>query len=211
MLVAYICHVKRLQIYIDEDVDRALAVEARRRRTSKAALIREYVAEHLRQPGPDPVDAFVGSFVGKPTCPRPSTTWFTESTNDLRRHVLLGCTWQRRRRSARHREEVVGQQTARGDDLQPCPGRDLDAAQPALRSPRGGCRRYNRLSTVVRVEHVTADLEEQAWEWLVRHDEREYSFVDATSFAVMRKKGIQNAYAFDGDFSAAGFVEVRPE
>lgn len=68
-----------------------------------------------------------------------------------------------------------------------------------------------RLSTVVRVEHVTADLEEQAWEWLVRHDEREYSFVDATSFAVMRKKGIQNAYAFDGDFSAAGFVEVRPE
>lgn len=29
-----------------------------------------------------------------------------------------------------------------------------------------------RLSTVVRVEHVTADLEEQAWEWLVRHDER---------------------------------------
>ncbi|EFD48119.1 conserved hypothetical protein [Mycobacterium tuberculosis T17] len=39
-----------------------------------------------------------------------------------------------------------------------------------------------RLSTVVRVEHVTADLEEQAWEWLVRHDEREYSFVDATSF-----------------------------
>lgn len=145
MLVAYICHVKRLQIYIDEDVDRALAVEARRRRTSKAALIREYVAEHLRQPGPDPVDAFVGSFVGKPTCPRPSTTWFTESTNDLRRHVLLGCTWQRRRRSARHREEVVGQQTARGDDLQPCPGRDLDAAQPALRSPRGGCRRCNPL------------------------------------------------------------------
>lgn len=69
----------------------------------------------------------------------------------------------------------------------------------------------SRLSTVVRVEHVTADLEEQAWEWLVRHDEREYSFVDATSFAVMRKKGIQNAYAFDGDFSAAGFVEVRPE
>ncbi|CCK60662.1 Conserved protein of unknown function, possible antitoxin [Mycobacterium canettii CIPT 140070010] len=53
---------KRLQIYIDEDVDRALAVEARRRRKSKAALIREYVAEHFRRPGPDPVDAFVGSF-----------------------------------------------------------------------------------------------------------------------------------------------------
>ncbi|MBN7724348.1 CopG family transcriptional regulator [Brucella melitensis] len=56
---------KRLQIYIDEDDDRSLAVEARRRLTSKADLIREYIAKQLRQPGPDPVDAFVGSFVGE--------------------------------------------------------------------------------------------------------------------------------------------------
>jgi predicted nucleic acid-binding protein len=67
-----------------------------------------------------------------------------------------------------------------------------------------------RYSTVVRVEHVTAELEEDAWEWLNRHNEREYSFVDATSFALMRKKNVHNAYAFDGDFSAAGFVELRP-
>lgn len=67
-----------------------------------------------------------------------------------------------------------------------------------------------RFSAVVRVEHITAELEEQAWEWLARHDEREYSFVDATSFALMRKKKIRDAYAFDGDFSAAGFVELRP-
>jgi uncharacterized protein len=56
----------------------------------------------------------------------------------------------------------------------------------------------------------SADLEEQAWEWLARHDERQYSFVDATSFVLMRQKSIHNALAFDGDFSAAGFVEVRP-
>lgn len=67
-----------------------------------------------------------------------------------------------------------------------------------------------RFSTAVRVEHITGDLEEDAWEWLARHDEREYSFVDATSFALMRRKNIQNAYAFDNDFSAAGFVELRP-
>jgi predicted nucleic acid-binding protein len=35
-------------------------------------------------------------------------------------------------------------------------------------------------------------------------------FVDATSFALMRKKNADNAYAFDGDYSAAGFVELRP-
>jgi uncharacterized protein len=67
-----------------------------------------------------------------------------------------------------------------------------------------------RNSAVVRVEHVTPELEEEAWQWLGKRDEREYSFVDATSFALMRKRRITNAYAFDDDFSAAGFVELRP-
>lgn len=67
-----------------------------------------------------------------------------------------------------------------------------------------------RFSSHVRLEHVTAEVEERAWEWLAQHDEREYSFVDATSFALMRKKKLHNAYAFDEDFSAAGFVELRP-
>jgi uncharacterized protein len=66
-----------------------------------------------------------------------------------------------------------------------------------------------RHSAVVRVEHVTAELEEEAWQWLDKRDEREYSFVDATSFALMRKRRISQAYAFDGDFSAAGFIAVR--
>lgn len=57
---------------------------------------------------------------------------------------------------------------------------------------------------------VDEDAEREAWAWLRRHDERVYSFVDATSFAVMRRRGILEALAFDGDFSAAGFVEVRP-
>ena len=52
--------------------------------------------------------------------------------------------------------------------------------------------------------------EASAWEWLRRHDERAYSFVDATSFAVMRRERISEALAFDGDFTAAGFVELRP-
>lgn len=58
--------------------------------------------------------------------------------------------------------------------------------------------------------HVDQDTEDQAWRWLHRHDEREYSFVDATSFAVMRRRRVREALAFDGDFAAAGYVEVRP-
>jgi len=57
---------------------------------------------------------------------------------------------------------------------------------------------------------VSAELETEAWEWLERHDERAYSFVDATSFGVMRRLAIQQALTFGGDFAAAGFVELRP-
>ena len=62
----------------------------------------------------------------------------------------------------------------------------------------------------VSVDFLNEDLEAEALDWLRRHDEREYSFVDATSFAYMRARGIQEALAFDGDFAAAGFTELRP-
>lgn len=61
----------------------------------------------------------------------------------------------------------------------------------------------------IRLIHVEPILEDEALRWLRRHDEREYSFVDATSFAVMRDLGLREALAFDGDFSANGFVELR--
>jgi len=63
----------------------------------------------------------------------------------------------------------------------------------------------------VEVETVTpADLK-AAWAWLRQHDERPYSFVDAISFRVMQRRRITEALTFDGDFAAAGFIEVRPE
>ena len=50
----------------------------------------------------------------------------------------------------------------------------------------------------------------RAWKWLRQHNERAYSYVDAVSFEIMRRERILEALAFDGDFTAAGFVEVRP-
>jgi hypothetical protein len=41
---------RRLQIYIDEDLDDALAVQARRAHTSKAALIRDAVRRSIGEP-----------------------------------------------------------------------------------------------------------------------------------------------------------------
>lgn len=68
--------------------------------------------------------------------------------------------------------------------------------------------RFERLEDV-QVEHIDQTTEHEAWRWLRRHDEREFSFVDATSFALMRARRLREALAFDGDFSAAGFLELR--
>ena len=61
----------------------------------------------------------------------------------------------------------------------------------------------------VSIVHASPEIEDAALRWLRRHDERFYSFVDATSFALMRSMKIKEALAFDGDFSAAGFRELR--
>lgn len=62
----------------------------------------------------------------------------------------------------------------------------------------------------IQISRVSEEIEDDALRWLRRHDEREYSFVDATSFAYMRAKEITDALAFGGDFAAAGFTELRP-
>jgi predicted nucleic acid-binding protein len=69
--------------------------------------------------------------------------------------------------------------------------------------------RVNAMAAL-RVDRVSEAIEADAWGWLRARDERPYSFVDATSFALMRKLKITEALAFDGDFAAAGFVELRP-
>jgi predicted nucleic acid-binding protein len=59
-----------------------------------------------------------------------------------------------------------------------------------------------------RVIFVGEVIEDEALRWLLRHDEKAYSFVDATSFLVMRDTGIREALTFDADFAAAGFSIV---
>jgi predicted nucleic acid-binding protein len=70
----------------------------------------------------------------------------------------------------------------------------------------------DRLQALPNLEVIQVDeaTEAEAWRWLRSRPEREYSFVDATSFAVMRRRRIREALAFDGDYNAAGFVEMRP-
>lgn len=62
----------------------------------------------------------------------------------------------------------------------------------------------------VQIVRVSQAHEDDALRFLRTRAEREYSYVDATSFVVMRDLRITDALAFDGDFTAAGFVELRP-
>jgi predicted nucleic acid-binding protein len=48
----------------------------------------------------------------------------------------------------------------------------------------------------------------QAEEILRRYAEQDFSLVDAVSFAVMRERGIAEAFAFDRHFLIAGFTLV---
>ncbi|HUY08945.1 MAG TPA: CopG family transcriptional regulator [Candidatus Dormibacteraeota bacterium] len=56
--------VRRLQIYIDEELDERLTTEAARGKTSKAALIRRGVRERFGQQdtGSDPLAELIGAY-----------------------------------------------------------------------------------------------------------------------------------------------------
>ena len=60
---------------------------------------------------------------------------------------------------------------------------------------------------VVRVE-VGEELRHEAWDLFRAQRDVPLSFVDCTSFAVMRRHGIRKAFTFDRDFAAMGFEAV---
>ena len=60
----------------------------------------------------------------------------------------------------------------------------------------------------LRLVKVYADeaLEADAGSLLARYTDQDFSLADAVSFAVMRQRGIEEAFTFDSHFSTAGFV-----
>jgi uncharacterized protein len=82
-----------------------------------------------------------------------------------------------------------------------------------LRVTRGydACRRFlESLDQTTRLERIflSHDLERRAFAILDRYRDHDFSFVDATSFALMRVEHIRHAFAFDSHFVAAGFMRV---
>ena len=61
---------------------------------------------------------------------------------------------------------------------------------------------------VCRVRFVDADLHERATVAYLASLRRRSSFVDRTSFELMRLEGIRRAFSFDADFADEGFAVV---
>lgn len=55
---------------------------------------------------------------------------------------------------------------------------------------------------------LTEDIERQAYRILEAYDDHPFSYVDGTSFALMRQRRIRHAFAFDVHFRTAGFVRI---
>lgn len=58
------------------------------------------------------------------------------------------------------------------------------------------------------VRFVERDVEARAYELLDQYAEHTFSYVDATSFALMRSRRLRHAFAFDQHFATAGFLRI---
>jgi predicted nucleic acid-binding protein len=70
-------------------------------------------------------------------------------------------------------------------------------------------RRF-RASEAIDLIRLDPDVEEEAWAILERHGDKRWSYVDATSFALLERDGGGEAFAFDVHFSQRG-LRVLPE
>lgn len=70
-------------------------------------------------------------------------------------------------------------------------------------------RRF-RAGSAIELVRVDDDIEEDAWSILEQHADRAWSHVDATSFALMAREGVNEAFSLDANFAQRG-LRVLPE
>ena len=61
-------------------------------------------------------------------------------------------------------------------------------------------------SKVVEKIEIESEIFGLAWELFLTYDDKKLSFTDCTSFALMKKRGIEKVLSFDEDFNRLGFV-----
>lgn len=72
-----------------------------------------------------------------------------------------------------------------------------------------GWGRRTRTGMAIELIRVDQALEDEAWGILESHQDKLWSYVDATSFALMERERITTAFAFDRHFAQRG-LELLP-
>jgi predicted nucleic acid-binding protein len=62
-----------------------------------------------------------------------------------------------------------------------------------------------KLRNTAEIERVSEEDENKAWQIILRYRDNDFSYVDATSFAVMERLGISDAFSFDEHFEHYSF------
>ena len=60
----------------------------------------------------------------------------------------------------------------------------------------------------IRIVHINQDILDNAWEIFEKYSDKDFSFTDCTSFAVMEMLGINEAFSFDRHFEQYGFTRL---
>jgi hypothetical protein len=64
-----------------------------------------------------------------------------------------------------------------------------------------------KLATII---YLTEADQRAAWDLFKRYDDKKFSFTDCTSFAVMLRLGLTEAFTFDQDFKQSGLFTIAP-
>jgi uncharacterized protein len=65
-----------------------------------------------------------------------------------------------------------------------------------------------RAGRAIELIRVDRSVEDAAWEILESHEDKQWSYVDAVSFALMEREGISTAFAFDEHFRQRGLAVI---
>jgi predicted nucleic acid-binding protein len=60
----------------------------------------------------------------------------------------------------------------------------------------------------IRIEHIDAVTDEEAWRLVVSRPDKRWSLVDASSFVIMQRLGVTEALTADHHFEQAGFTRI---
>jgi predicted nucleic acid-binding protein len=63
---------------------------------------------------------------------------------------------------------------------------------------------------LIALHRINADDEDRAWQILKSYTDKDFSYTDATSFAIMERLGFKTVFAFDEHFDQYGRFSIVP-